>query len=113
MIPTLGTGTSVPLGVASRDAKQIGFTRIASRDAKTFSRVPLKLGVSFFLAATGSARFSRRATRATNFKGLEKRFRVARRLIVFFAQGYAKNVFRVARRNSSEPNFFRVARRDP
>ena len=28
-------------------------------------------------------------------------------------EGYAKNVFRVARRNSSGPKFFRVARRDP
>ena len=50
---TLGSGTSVPLGVASRDAKTIGFTRIASRDAKTFSRVPLKLGVSFFWPPRG------------------------------------------------------------
>ena len=52
-LATLGTGTSVPLGVASRDAKQIGFTRIASRDAKNFSRVPLKLGVSVFWPPRG------------------------------------------------------------
>ena len=48
---------------------------------KLFSRTPQVGGVGFW-AATGSARFSCRATRATNFKGLEKCFRVARRLFV-------------------------------
>ena len=88
-----------PRGRVARREKNWVHSNCVARRENIFSRTP-QVGGVVFLAATGSARFSRRATRATNFKGVENVFRVARRLILFLLKGTGKSFSRRASRKT-------------